>query len=100
MFIVLLHRTTRYVIPRRGVAPTWESPGTLFVSAVLFDGLYQEIAPQAFPSVPRRMASFRHAPRNDSGSRWSVASDQQNDKLKFEFLQNEIYEYYILLFLK
>jgi hypothetical protein len=25
-FVVLLHRTTKYVIPRRGEAPTWESP--------------------------------------------------------------------------
>ena len=24
--VVLLHRTTEYVIPRRGEAPTWESP--------------------------------------------------------------------------
>ena len=44
MFIGLLHRTTKYVIPRRGEAPTWESPGTMFVSALLFDLLYQEIA--------------------------------------------------------
>ena len=33
----------------------------------------QEIAPQAFPSVPRRMASFRHAPRNDMLIWWLVA---------------------------
>ena len=25
-FVVLLHRTTKHVIPRRGEAPTWESP--------------------------------------------------------------------------
>ena len=25
-FVVLLHRTTEHVIPRRGEAPTWESP--------------------------------------------------------------------------
>ena len=43
-FIVLLHRTTKYVIPRRGEAPTWESPGTMFVLAAFFDRLYQEIA--------------------------------------------------------
>ena len=43
-FIGLLHRTTKYVIPRRGDAPTWESPGTMFVFAAFFDGLYQEIA--------------------------------------------------------
>ena len=29
--VVLLHCTTKYVIPRRGEAPTWESPGTMFV---------------------------------------------------------------------
>ena len=43
-FIVLLHRTSKYVIPRRGKAPTWESPGTMFVFVVFFDRLYQEIA--------------------------------------------------------
>ena len=44
MFIGLLHRTAKYVIPRRPERPTWESPGTMFVFALLFDLLYQEIA--------------------------------------------------------
>ena len=44
MFDVLLYRTSKYVIPRRGKAPTWESPGTMFVPACIFDGTYQEIA--------------------------------------------------------
>ena len=43
-FGVLLRRTTEYVIPRRGEAPTWESPGTMFVFACIFDEWYQEIA--------------------------------------------------------
>ena len=29
----LLHRTTKHVIPRKGEALTWESPGTMFVFA-------------------------------------------------------------------
>ena len=48
------------VIPRKGEALTWESPGTIFVPAVQVAAPYREIAPQAFPSVPRRFA-----PRND-----------------------------------
>ena len=44
MFNVLLHRTTKDVIPRRGEAPTWESPGTMFDFSAFIDGLYQEIA--------------------------------------------------------
>ena len=44
MFVELLHRTFKYVIPRRGEAPTWESPGTMFASAYVFNRLYQEIA--------------------------------------------------------
>ena len=43
-FIALLYRTIEHVIPRRGKAPTWESPGTMLVFAVFFDRLYQEIA--------------------------------------------------------
>ena len=31
------------VIARRGVAPTWQSPGTMFVSALQIDEWYQEI---------------------------------------------------------
>ncbi|MBR4289581.1 MAG: hypothetical protein IKT52_02955, partial [Oscillospiraceae bacterium] len=31
-------------IPRRGEAPTWESPGTMFDFSAFIDGLYQEIA--------------------------------------------------------
>ena len=34
--------------------------------------------------LPRRMASFRHAPRNDSGYRWLIASIEQPDKHQFE----------------
>ena len=30
MFIVLLHRTIKYVIPRKGEALTWESPAPQF----------------------------------------------------------------------
>ena len=33
-----------HVIPRRGEAPTWESPGTAFRIAVQVDKWYQEIA--------------------------------------------------------
>ena len=40
----VLHRTTRHVIPRRGNAPTWESPGTMFIFVYVFDEWYQEIA--------------------------------------------------------
>ena len=44
MFNLLLHRTTKDVIPRRDEAPTWESPGTMFVFALLIDAWKQEIA--------------------------------------------------------
>ena len=37
-------QSPNHVIPRRGKAPTWESPGTMFDSALCIDGLYQEIA--------------------------------------------------------
>ena len=30
MFVVLLHRTIKYVIPRKGEALTWESPAPQF----------------------------------------------------------------------
>ena len=39
-----MRRTTKYVIPRKGEALTWESPGTVFVFACIFDRLKQEIA--------------------------------------------------------
>ena len=40
-----LQPTVNYhVIPRRGGAPTWESPGTAFRVAVQVDEWYQEIA--------------------------------------------------------
>ena len=39
----------------------------MFISAQQVDELYQEIAPQAFPSVPRRFA-----PRNDISVRFTV----------------------------
>ena len=49
-----------HVIARKGEALTWQSPGTMFRSTMQYNRLQQEIAPQAFPSVPRRFA-----PRND-----------------------------------
>ena len=36
-------RTINHVIPRRGNAPTWESPGTMYISAQQVDDWYQEI---------------------------------------------------------
>ena len=33
--------------------------------------------------LPRRMASFRHTPRNDSGSQQLSANNQQSDKHQF-----------------
>ena len=68
-----IHRTIVYVIPRRGATPThprvaslalsgqftsWESPGTIHRSAVQKQTSYREIAPQAFPSVPRQSADW------------------------------------------
>ncbi|WP_221936051.1 hypothetical protein, partial [Klebsiella pneumoniae] len=43
-FVEQLQRTIKHVIPRKGEALTWESPGTMFVSALLFVPSYQEIA--------------------------------------------------------
>ena len=47
--------TSNYVIPRRLEESTWESPGTVFVTAQQIDGWYQEIATVAL------------LPRNDRG---------------------------------
>ena len=58
--LFFMQRTTDHIIPRRPECPTWESPGTMYVPAQQIDRCYQEIAPQAFLSVPRRFA-----PRND-----------------------------------
>ena len=50
--------------------PTWESPGTIFDSANIFDGLKQEIATGNHSDLQ----SLRYAPRNDSGFRRLVAA--------------------------
>ena len=44
-------RTIDHVIPRRPFRPTWESPGTMFVSAQQIDEWFQEIATVAL--LPR-----------------------------------------------
>ena len=45
------------VIPRP--EGPWESPGTMSFSAQQVRKLFQEIAPQAFPSIPRRRLKGR-----------------------------------------
>ena len=58
--------------PRRGNLPV----GCLLLQYFLMDWSRR---------LPRRMAGFRHAPRNDSDNRWLSASIQRRVKHQFEF---------------
>ena len=57
-----------------GDSPTWQSPASIHRKMPHFLTFHREIAPQAFPSVPRRFA-----PRNDSvfvgWFRWTGCGD-------------------------
>ena len=71
----------KHVIARRGIAPTWQSPGTIHRNAVLGQRLYQEI-----PTAPL-------GPRNDTmvGSRshrWFYSTKRSSIFLYRQGLQN------------